>query len=330
LTTDRLGRRIVEREERVITELLQWLQSESGLPPVVFAKVLKTLAALLCVVIVRTILAAIIHRRTDDVRARYRASKAATYSITLLGVLFIGSIWFSGFRSFSTYMGLLSAGVAIALKDPLASIAGWLYILGRRPFEVGDRISIGEHSGDIIDLRLFRFAMLEIGNWVDADQSTGRIIHIPNSQVFTSPIANYTSGFQYIWNELPVLITFESDWRKAKKILGSIAAEHFTATSEKAGKAIRKAARSQMIMYSKLTPRVWTQVADSGVMLTIRYLCDPRQRRSTAELLWEHILDEFGKTGDIDFAYPTIRRYSEPEEGKKARSAQEPPRPESS
>ena len=82
------------------------------------------------------------------------------------------------------------------------------------------------HAGDVIDIRLFQFSINEIGNWVDADQSTGRIIHIPNGIVFTEPQANYTAGFQYIWNEIPVLVTFESDWKKAKQILTDIVNHH--------------------------------------------------------------------------------------------------------
>jgi small-conductance mechanosensitive channel len=279
-----------------------------------------TLVVVIIFALIRSIAGWLIRKRMENVRLRYRASKIATYTTTVLGIFLIGSIWITGFQSFSTYLGLLSAGLAIALKDMIASIAGWIYILGRRPFDVGDRISIGDHSGDIIDLRLFRFTMLEIGNWVDADQSTGRIIHIPNSHVFTNSIANYTSGFEYIWNEVAVLVTFESDWRQAKKILATIADDSFTETSQHAGRAIRKAARNQMIMYSKLTPRVWTSVADSGVLLTVRYLCDPRQRRNSAEQLWENILDEFAKVTEIDFAYPTIRRYHEGQEGKSARA----------
>jgi hypothetical protein len=86
--------------------------------------------------------------------------------------------------------------------------------------------------------------------------------------------------------------------------------------SEAAMESVRKAARSQMIVYSVLTPKVWTSVADSGVRLTIRYLCDPRKRRSTEELIWEKVLTKFRECDDIDFAYPTIRRYINIEEGK--------------
>src|SRR3989441_12617332 len=110
------------------------------------------------------------------------------------------------------------SGLAIALKDPVTNLAGWIFIVWRRPFEVSDRVEIGGHKGDVIDIRLLQFTLNEIGNWVNADQSSGRIIHIPNGKVFTEPVANYDKGFKYIWNEVPVLVTFESDWRQAKAI----------------------------------------------------------------------------------------------------------------
>ncbi len=71
-----------------------------------------------------------------------------------------------------------------------------------------------------------------------------------------------------------------------------------------------------MIVYSKLTPKVWTSVADCGIVLTLRYLCEPRQRRGSAEQVWEAVLREFAKSDDIDLAYPTVRRYDNTQEGK--------------
>jgi len=88
---------------------------------------------------------------------------------------------------------------------------------------VGDRIQIGEHAGDVVDLRIFQFTLVEIENWVAADQRTGRVIHVPNGRVFNEVVANYSRGFEYIWNEVPVRVTFESDWEAAKAILQEIA-----------------------------------------------------------------------------------------------------------
>src|SRR2546425_13182228 len=70
---------------------------------------------------------------------------------TPIGLLVIGRIWFAGFQSIATFLGLVSAGVAIALKDILVNLAGWVFLMWRRPFALGDRIQIGQHAGDVID-----------------------------------------------------------------------------------------------------------------------------------------------------------------------------------
>ena len=186
----------------------------------------------------------------------------------------------------------------------------------RRPFQVGDRIQLGNHAGDVIDLRIFQFTLMEIGNWVDAEQSTGRILHIPNGQVFSDVLANYSKGFQYIWNEVPVLVTFESNWKKAKEILLRIGVKHAEHLSKTAEQRVKKASMKFMIFYSKLTPTVYTCVKDCGVLLTIRYLCEPRRRRGSEQAIWEEILEEFAECQDIDFAYPTQRFYNNLLEGK--------------
>ncbi len=300
----------------VISLIRQWLQTVLTLAPTTQGKLIQSLAVVILLMVLRGLALWIISRRTEDVRFRYHARKVSSYVAVVLGLVLLGRIWFTAFRDIGTFLGLVSAGLAIALKDIVGSVAGWLYLLWQRPFEVGDRIQIGEHAGDVIDIRLFRFTLIEIGNWVDADQSTGRVILIPNSRILIDVIANYSKGFQYIWNELPVLITFESNWEKAKRILQQIVDTHSADLSEAAMQSVRKAAQRSMIIYSTLTPKIWTSVAESGVLLTIRYLCDPRKRRGTAETIWEDILRDFHHCDDIDFAYPTVRRFFNQEEGK--------------
>ncbi|MGK9476856.1 hypothetical protein [Melioribacter sp. OK-6-Me] len=145
---------------------------------------------------------------------------------------------------------------------------------------------------------------MEVGNWVDAEQSTGRIIHIPNSVVFTTPQANYATGFEYIWNKIPVLVTFESNKKNT---------EHF---SESAERQIKEAAKKYLIYYTKLTPIVYVSVKDSGIMLSMRYLTRTRQRRASENDIWQAVLEQFALHDDIDFAYPTQRFYNNLLEGK--------------
>ncbi|MBU4292695.1 MAG: mechanosensitive ion channel family protein [Actinobacteria bacterium] len=290
--------------------LMDWIQKALDLSPEVQIKIFVSLVISLVLWVLYSIIAKIVWRRTENVRIRYSWRKTSGYVVIILGVFLIGRLWFKGFQSIATYLGLLSAGIAIALKDVVSNFAGWLFIISRRPFSVGDRIQIGNYAGDVIDTRVFQFTLLEIGNWVNADQSTGRIMHIPNGMVLSEVLANYSKGFQYIWNEIPVLITFESNWKKAKKILQKIADKDAEPLSKAAEKRVKEASKKFMILYSKLTPIVYTCVKDSGVLLTIRYLCEPQHRRDSEQAIWEDILKEFVQNKDIGFAYPTQRFYN--------------------
>ena len=273
-------------------------------------RIINSLITILVLWLLFWLTTSIISKRVSDKRTRYQWRKITGYFFFLVGLLVIGRIWIAGFQSLATYLGLLSAGLAIALKDPISDLFGWIFIMWRRPFEVGDRIEIGEVAGDVVDQRIFQFSLMEIGNWVHADQSTGRLLHVPNQVVFTSVLANYTKGSDYIWNELPVLITFESDWQKAKNLLLEIANQYAKDNVEMIESSFEKATRRFLIEYGKLTPTVYSSVEESGVELTIRYLCEPRQRRDSSQIIWEAILKAFAVHKNIDFAYPTQRFYS--------------------
>ncbi len=282
----------------------------------VLAKILISIFIILFVWLIRRSIVRIVNRRVKNPRARYTWRKALNYTAIVLNLLFLGLVWLRGFQSLATYLGLISAGISIALKDPILDIAAWIFIMTNRPFKLGDRIEINGHIGDIIDIGVFQFILLEVGNWVDADQSTGRILHIPNGKVLTESLENYTEGFPYIWNEIPVLVTFESNWRKAKKILLEIAEKYSEEISDTAKKSIEKASKRFVIIYKNTKPIVYASVNDSGVLLTIRYLCRIKNRRGSTETIWEDILDAFEKSEDIDFAYSTQRFYDNTTEGK--------------
>ena len=299
-----------------MNDLLNWIRTILGSGQDWQWKLFLSVVVVLIILLLRKLVLIIAFRRFDDIKVRYYWRKVSLYITFMLILLAAVRIWFVGFEDWPTYLGLLSAGLAIALAAPITNLAGWAFIIWRRPFSVGDRIEVGQIKGDVIDQRVFMFTVMEVGNWVDADQSTGRVVHIPNGKIFTEPLANYSKGFQYIWDEVAVLITFESDWRKAKEILTEIAfrnAEHLTKNAEQ---GVQKAAEKFMIFYKNLTPTVYTSVRDCGVLLTLRYLCQPRRRRSTQQSIWEDILEAFAQHDNIDFAYPTQRFYNNVSEGK--------------
>lgn len=269
-------------------------------------KIIITILTLLFGYIIRGILIRIFHKKIQDTKVYYNIKKTINYIFFLLTLLIIMVLW-GAIGSIGTYFGLVSAGLAIALKDLFINIAAWLFILFRKPFIVGDRIEIDGTAGDVIDLRVFQFTIMEIGNWVSNDQSTGRIIHIPNSVVLSRPLANFTGGFEYIWSEINVLLTFESDYKKAKPIFLKIAEKYSLHLTEEIEREMKIASKKYMIYYNKLTPIVYTDVKENGVMLSIRYLCIPHQRRNTIESIWEDVLKVIADSDDINLAYSTMR-----------------------
>lgn len=296
-----------------MNEYSQQLSDFIAQSPELTYQIVISLVSIFMLWLIRFIAVRIVNRNIDDKKIQYKWRKNLTYVSVFLGFLIVGRIWFEGLGSIATFLGLLSAGLAIALKDPVSDFAGWIFIVWRKPFDVGDRIQIGDVKGDVIDVRVFKFTVLEIGNWVHADQSTGRVVHVPNHKVFSDSLANYTSDFEFIWNEIPVLLTFESDWKKAKEILQSIADKHLADFVNEAKQQVRRATKSYLIYYKHLTPIVYTDVKDSGVNLTIRHLSNPRQRRGVSQAIWEDVLDKFDEHDDIELAYPTMRIYKEGE-----------------
>lgn len=301
-------------------DVQQLLQETLSLVPAIEFKLIASLLGLVLLWVLHRLILAIAYRLYQSSGSRFQARKIANHITGILGILTFGWIWFEGFQSLTTFLGLVSAGLVIALQDLLIDLAGWAFIVWRKPFEVGDRVQVGDISGDVIDIRAFQFTLMEIGNWVDADQSTGRVIHVPNGKVFREAQANYTQGFKYIWHETSVHITFESNWQKAKQILQSLVDECTDMVPDEAERHLMMAAEKYPIYYTKFTPIVYTSVREYGIQLSVRYLVEPRRRRSREQEVWERVLTAFAEHADIQFAYPTYRFYNQAVEGPQSQS----------
>jgi len=153
-----------------LTNIYKNIEAWLGVGIAVQEKVLYSLLIIVFIWLLRKALNFLVNRLKYDVKTKYRVRRIATYVSVFIALLLIFRVWFDGINSMATYFGLLSAGIAIALKDPIVDIAGWVFITFWRPIDVGDRIQIGTAKGDIIHIGLFFFSVNEIGNWVDSDQ----------------------------------------------------------------------------------------------------------------------------------------------------------------
>lgn len=289
--------------------MVNWIDENLGIGAGMQGKLLATLIVIVALGVLRRLVIRGFQSQVDDLDTVYRARKTTTYTATIIGLVSLGFIWLEAFDSLPTYLGLVSAGIAIALSDLLKGIAGWAYIMIRRPFRVSDRIEVAGVKGDVIDVRLFRFSLMEVGGWVDADQSTFRLLHVPNGKVFSETIANYTEGFDFVWHEIPMLITFESDWRRGEQIMKSALERRAPEMELEAARRIRETAQRYHIRIGTLTPTVYLTVRDSGVLLTARFLTHTRHRRAAEESVWRSILEQLEAEPTVDLAYPTTRTY---------------------
>jgi len=296
--------------------VIEWLANVLGISASSIVKSLITIGTLAGLVLVRWVWLRILASRTQDPGRRYRWRKAVTYSLAFLGFVIIGATWLEGVRSVVTYLGLVSAGIAVALRDPILNWFGWVYIGWRRPFITGDRVAVGGLKGDVIDIGISTFSLLEVRYLEEGEQVSGRIIQVPNGKLFTEPLINYTQGFDLVWNEIQITVTYESDWRRAKSILQDIAHEHADEEASIGAQRLRDATKRFFIREDGTEPAVYTRLSPNGVQFTLRYPCGTRRRRSTEQAIAESVLDRFSEETRVEFAYATSRIYRRTEEGK--------------
>ncbi len=106
-----------------------------------------------------------------------------------------------------------------SLQAPVTGLAAWLMIILKRPFKIGDRVIIAGIIGDVMDVTLTHIVLNQVGGTVGGEERSGRAVLIPNAIMFGQVIMNYTFQQDYILDEVPVRITFESDWEEAERIL---------------------------------------------------------------------------------------------------------------
>jgi small-conductance mechanosensitive channel len=262
--------------------------------------IIQLIIAVAGVIIIR-LLAALLSqwagRFVKDSQTRYRIRKVSALISYLVIMLFLALVFKDRLGGLAIAIGVAGAGVAFALQEVIASIAGWAAISFANFYKIGDRIQLGGIKGDVIDIGVLRTTVMELGEWVKADLYTGRIVRIANSFVFKEPVFNYSGDFPFLWDEITVPVTYASDHQLARKILEKIIREVIEEYSAYAKRAWKNIVKMYMVEEAMMDPIVTLVCTDNWIEFTVRYITDYKLRRATKNRLFNLILDEFKKTG---------------------------------
>lgn len=229
-------------------------------------------------------------------KTRFNFRKKVSFVCNIFLVFIIIIIWEDFLLKFITLFSFVTAAIAYSLRDTIINFFAGIYIRLAKPFQVEDRIMICNHIGDVVNISNLSFEVLEVNN--DTFQSTGSIVHIPNSKVISEPLINYVKVFKYVWNETEVKICIDSDIKKVKGILYSIVNNNDIIKSIPS-KMINELNNnsSYRIYYNKLEPIIYTNIKDKYVSMNIRYLVHPKKKRNVINEINNQLLklNEEGK-----------------------------------
>ena len=254
--------------------------------------ILTTLAILLVANIIKRILTRLLLIKKDN-KTEYQQKKLINFLITTFTILLLIVIWMPYIKNILTFISFISAAMTIALREFIYNLFIGIYIRVRKPFSVEDRIEIDETRGDVININMLNFEILEVSEKDHYNgQSTGIIVTIPNSMIFTKPLKNFNKIFKYIWNEMTIKIPLEENVSEAKRVIYKIVNnnEIVNKIPTKMQKQIDNLSPNYRIYYNKYEPIIYTKVDGDVIELTVRYLIHPKKVRYVESTIWEQIL----------------------------------------
>ncbi len=257
------------------------------------ARGLTALVVLLLAVLAMRGFRRLIRDRIQEPALRYRAEKTIGRIGWVLMALVLLAIFSDRLGGVALSLGVVGAGVAFALQEVIASIAGRIAILFGRFFEVGDRVQLGGIKGDVVDIGVLRSTLMETGDWVHGDLYNGRIVRVANSFVFKAPVYNYSADFNFLWEEVRIPVKYGSDHKLARELLERAVADVCGSFVEPARETWTRITGRYKLEHAQVDPMVTLVANDNWIEFTLRYVIPYTKRRSVKDQLFMRILDDF-------------------------------------
>lgn len=242
-----------------------------------------------------------------DTNIRYKIRKLLDFAGFLCFIFIITLAFNDKLGSLTVAFGVAGAGIAFALQEVIASIAGWFAITFNSFFKPGDRVLLGGICGDVIDVGVLRTTLMECGGWVKGDLYNGRVVRVSNSYIFKEPVFNYNTGFPFLWDEITIPVKYGSDLKMARTLINDVAVNLLGEYTRNAEDEWENLVKRYMIEDATLTPMVTLTADENWVTFTLRYITDYKLRRGTKDRLFSNILEKIDLTeGKVSIASVSI------------------------
>ncbi|MCG7844651.1 MAG: mechanosensitive ion channel family protein [Methanomassiliicoccales archaeon] len=235
--------------------------------------------------------------RVTAAKTQYQMRKVLSVLNLVFSLAAVLTIWIVDPQALMVSFGLMAAGVAIALQDVFRNIVGGLIIFIGSPYRVGDRVRIKDAVGDVIDTNIMYTTLLELREWVDGDQATGRLVLVPNGHLLSGNVYNYTRDNNFLWDELVVPVSYDNDWQSASEMVQKLVEKETADVTNQARSELSSMMNKYYLTSREVQTRVYLVLTSNYLELRVRYICLTRERRDTRNRLSRQILKEFEKNG---------------------------------
>ena len=282
---------------KLIEELSEYIGKDTGLDKQYINSIILTILTFIFFSILKAIIKKIYSELNVSDKKKYFRNRKIKISLTIICWIVVVLIWKEQIKGLMTLISFVSAAVTIALREIIFNFFAGIYINAKKILDIEDRIEIKGIKGDVITIHSLGFEMLEIADGSEYEQSTGKIVHIPNSAIFTEPTKNFTKAFKYIWDEIKINVELDSDIEDTKNVL------YYILESNEVLKEIPKKMENQVddatveyrIYYNNLDPIIYTRIEESHIEFSLRYLVHPKKIRIVQDEIYLRVLEQYRK-----------------------------------
>ena len=278
-------------------EISEYISRDTGINKEYIHLTILTIIAILFFDLIKLATRKIYSELPVSDKKKYFRNRKIKITLTIICWLVIVLIWKEQIKSLMTLISFVSAAITIALREIIFNFFAGIYINAKKIFEIEDRIEVKGIKGDVITMHALGFEMLEIADGSEYEQSTGKIVHIPNSYVFSEPTKNFTKAFKYIWDEIKINVELDSDIEDTKNVLNYIleSNEVLKEIPKKMENQVDDATVQYRIYYNNLEPIIYTRIEESHIEFSLRYLVHPKKIRIVQNEIYLKVLEQYRK-----------------------------------